>query len=79
VSPEDIAHILKLRQGGMTLSNIAQRYGITESAVSLICAGKRTRKARGTTKKRTVKKLKTKAVKQDDPKKLPPERIIKIS
>jgi transcriptional regulator with XRE-family HTH domain len=41
-SPDkDIAEIHKLRKSGMTLLSIAQRFGITESAVSRICAGHR--------------------------------------
>src|SRR5215469_16388550 len=33
VSEEQVTEILKLRQQGMTLTQIAQRYGITEGAV----------------------------------------------
>jgi transcriptional regulator with XRE-family HTH domain len=38
---KDIAEIHKLRKSGMTLLSIAQRFGISESAVSRICAGHR--------------------------------------
>jgi transcriptional regulator with XRE-family HTH domain len=38
---KDIAEIRKLRKSGMTLLSIAQRFGISESAVSRICAGHR--------------------------------------
>jgi hypothetical protein len=38
---KDIAEIHKLRKTGMTLLSIAQRFGISESAVSRICAGHR--------------------------------------
>jgi transcriptional regulator with XRE-family HTH domain len=38
---KDIAEIRKLRKSGMTLLSIAQRFGISESAVSRICAGNR--------------------------------------
>jgi transcriptional regulator with XRE-family HTH domain len=38
---KDVAEIHKLRKTGMTLLSIAQRFGISESAVSRICAGNR--------------------------------------
>jgi transcriptional regulator with XRE-family HTH domain len=38
---KDVAEIHKLRKTGMTLLSIAQRFGISESAVSRICAGHR--------------------------------------
>lgn len=38
---KDIAEIHKLRKSGMTLLSIAQQFGISESAVSRICAGNR--------------------------------------
>jgi transcriptional regulator with XRE-family HTH domain len=42
---KDVAEIHKLRKTGMTLLSIAQRFGISESAVSRICAGHRRAKA----------------------------------
>jgi hypothetical protein len=38
---KDIAEIRKLRKSGLTLLSIAQRFGISGSAVSRICAGNR--------------------------------------
>ena len=38
---KDIAEIHKLRKTAMTSLSIAQRFGISESAVSRICAGHR--------------------------------------
>jgi transcriptional regulator with XRE-family HTH domain len=41
-SPDkDIAEIHKLRKSGMTLLSIGERFGLSESAVSRICAGNR--------------------------------------
>jgi hypothetical protein len=39
VSKEAVTEIRKPREGGMALLTIAQRFGISESAVSRICAG----------------------------------------
>lgn len=39
--PSDIVAIRTMRRGGRLLSDIAKRYGVHESMVSLICSGKR--------------------------------------
>jgi len=41
VPNKDVPEIRKLRKSGMTLFSIAQRFGLSESAVSRICAGNR--------------------------------------
>jgi transcriptional regulator with XRE-family HTH domain len=38
---KDVPEIRKLRKSGMTLLSIGQRFGLSESAVSRICAGNR--------------------------------------
>jgi DNA-binding transcriptional regulator YiaG len=43
VSEEAVTEIRKLRKSGMTLVTIGQRFGISESVVSRICADKPTR------------------------------------
>jgi transcriptional regulator with XRE-family HTH domain len=41
VSEEAVEEIRKLREGGIPLLTIAQRFGISESSVSRICSGNR--------------------------------------
>ena len=41
VSKKDVGRIRKLREAGKTLKAIAREFGISESAVSRICAGNR--------------------------------------
>jgi DNA-binding transcriptional regulator YiaG len=41
ISPEQVTEIHRLRKQSLTLGQIAQKFGISESSVSRICSGSR--------------------------------------